>query len=85
MTSYIFLRGYIVEYIISRVETEVQKSYVNLAVLDIPTEDDDGSEQDMINDGYDNSYEFSFGTVYTRDFDLSDCDEIRTALNKADR
>lgn len=46
---------------------------------------DEGSEDDMINDGYDNSYEFSFGTVYTRDFDLSDCDEIRTALNKADR
>ena len=46
---------------------------------------DEGSEDDMINDGYDNSYEFSFGTVYTRDFDLSECDEIRTALNKADR
>lgn len=30
----------IIEYIISRVETEVQKSYVNLAVLDIKTEDD---------------------------------------------
>ena len=31
----------IIEYIINRVETEVQKSYVNLAVLDIPTEDDE--------------------------------------------
>ena len=36
----------IIEYIISRVETEVQKSYVNLAVLDIPTEDDEPIEED---------------------------------------
>lgn len=36
----------IIEYIITRVETEVQKSYVNLAVLDIPTEDDEVIEED---------------------------------------
>ena len=36
----------IIEYIISRVETEVQKSYVNLAVLDIPTEDDEPIEEE---------------------------------------
>ena len=30
----------IIEYIIARVETEIQKSYVNLAILDISTEDD---------------------------------------------
>ena len=36
----------IIEYIITRVETEVQKSYVNLAVLDIPTEDDEPIEED---------------------------------------
>ena len=35
----------IIEYIISRVETEVQKSYVNLAVLDIPTEDDEPEDE----------------------------------------
>ena len=42
----------IIEYIISRVETEVQKSYVNLAVLDIPTEDDEPieDEEDIIED-----------------------------------
>ena len=45
-------------------------------------EDDDST---MRNDGYENSYKFSFGTVYTRDFDLSECDEMKTALNKADR
>ena len=38
----------IIEYIISRVETEVQKSYVNLAVLDIPTEDDEVEEEEPI-------------------------------------
>lgn len=38
----------IIEYIIARVETEVQKSYVNLAVLDIPTEDDEPIEEDEI-------------------------------------
>ena len=38
----------IIEYIISRVETEVQKSYVNLAVLDIPTEDDEPEEEEEI-------------------------------------
>ena len=36
----------IIEYIITRVETEVQKSYVNLAVLDIPTEDVEVIEED---------------------------------------
>ena len=36
----------IIEYIITRVETEVQKSYVNLAVLDIPTEDDEVIEDE---------------------------------------
>ena len=40
----------IIEYIISRVETEVQKSYVNLAVLDIPTEDDEPEEEEIIED-----------------------------------
>ena len=38
----------IIEYIITRVETEVQKSYVNLAVLDIPTEDDEPEEEEII-------------------------------------
>lgn len=45
-------------------------------------EDDDST---LRSDGYENSYKFSFGTVYTRDFDLSECDEMKTALNKADR
>lgn len=45
-------------------------------------EDDDST---MRNDGYENSYKFSFGTIYTRDFDLSECDEMKTALNRADR
>ena len=40
----------IIEYIISRVETEVQKSYVNLAVLDIPTEDDEPEEEEIIDE-----------------------------------
>ena len=38
----------IIEYIITRVETEVQKSYVNLAVLDIPTEDDEPDDEEEI-------------------------------------
>ncbi|MCR5308439.1 MAG: cell envelope integrity protein TolA [bacterium] len=42
----------IIEYIINRVETEVQKSYVNLAVLDIPTEDDEiiEDEEEIVED-----------------------------------
>lgn len=41
-------------------------------------------EKDLINDGYDHTYKFSFGKVYTRDFDLSDCEDLQRALNRAD-
>ena len=48
----------------------------------------DGSDEDMndqlTDDGYDNYYKFSFGTVYTRDFALSDCKDIERALRRAD-
>jgi hypothetical protein len=50
----------------------------------IPNDDKD-DDSTLRNDGYENSYKFSFGTVYTRNFDLSECDEMKTALNKADR
>ena len=42
-------------------------------------------EQSLINDGYDHSYDFSFGTVYTRDFDLSECHDLQTALNRVNK
>ena len=41
-------------------------------------------EQDLTRDGYNHKYEFEFGTVYTRDFDLSDCEELQRALNRLD-
>lgn len=50
----------------------------------IPNGDDEDSDEALRNDGYEHSYKFSFGTVYTRDFDLSECDEMKTALNRAD-
>lgn len=50
----------------------------------IPNGDDEDSDKALRNDGYEHSYKFSFGTVYTRDFDLSECDEMKTALNRAD-
>lgn len=39
----------------------------------------------LTSDGYNHSYKLSYGTVYTRDFDLSECNEMQTALNRADR
>ena len=51
----------------------------------VPVGEDDESDETLRSDGYDHSYKFSYGTVYTRDFDLSDCDEMQTALNRADR
>lgn len=41
-------------------------------------------ENDLTRDGYNHKYEFEFGTVYTRDFDLSDCEELQRALNRLD-
>lgn len=49
-----------------------------------PSDADEDSDQALRDDGYENFYNFSFGTVYTRDFDLSECDEMKTALNRAD-
>ena len=43
------------------------------------------NENDLTNDGYDHSYDFSFGTVYTRDFDLSECHDLQTALNRVSK
>ena len=51
----------------------------------VPVGDSDESDEALRSDGYDHSYKLSYGTVYTRDFDLSDCDEMQTALNRADR
>lgn len=42
------------------------------------------NEQSLINDGYDHDYKFSFGHVFTRDFDLDECNELKTALNRFD-
>lgn len=47
--------------------------------------DSEGFGEAMVNDGYDGEYEFSFGTVYTRDFELSECDELQSALRRADK
>lgn len=53
----------------------------------VPTDayEKDEADKAMTDDGYEHSYKFSFGTVYTRNFDLSECDEMKTALNRADR
>ena len=51
----------------------------------VPVGDSDESDDALRSDGYDHSYKLSYGTVYTRDFDLSECDEMQTALNRADR
>jgi hypothetical protein len=51
----------------------------------VPNNADGDSSQSLINDGYDHSYDFSFGTVYTRDFDLSECHDLQTALNRANK
>lgn len=53
----------------------------------VPTDayEKDEADKAMTNDGYENSYKFSFGTVYTRNFDLSECYEMKTALNRADK
>ena len=47
--------------------------------------DSEESDEAMVNDGYDEKCEFSFGTVYTRDFELSECDELQSALRRADK
>lgn len=43
------------------------------------------NEQSLIEDGYDHDYKFIFGHVFTRDFDLDECDELKTALNRFDK
>ena len=47
-----------------------------------------GSDEDMndwlTDDGYENTYKFSFGTVYTRNFALKECSDIERALKRAD-
>lgn len=50
----------------------------------IPIDSDEDDATTLRDDGYQNSYKFSYGTVYTRNFDLSECDEMQTALNRAD-
>jgi hypothetical protein len=40
-------------------------------------------EQDLTQDGYNHKYEFDFGTVYTRDFELIECKELYSALKRA--
>lgn len=39
----------------------------------------------MTDDGYDKEYDFSFGTVYTRGFDLSETKDIKSALERENR
>lgn len=51
----------------------------------VPNDSDEDDGTTLRSDGYENSYKLSFGTVYTRDFDLSECGEMKTALNRADR
>ena len=51
----------------------------------VPNDSDEDDDTTLRNDGYENSYKLSFGTVYTRDFDLSECNEMKTALNRANR
>lgn len=51
----------------------------------VPNNSDEDGDTTLRNDGYENSYKLSFGTVYTRDFDLSECSEMKTALNRANR
>ena len=51
----------------------------------IPPNSDSYKTTALKADGYDYSTEFSFGTVYTRDFELSECDELQSALRRADK
>ena len=46
----------------------------------LPTGSNDA--KDLTNDGYDHEYEFPFGTIYTRDFELSECKDLQSALNR---
>lgn len=44
---------------------------------------DSKDEQDLTRDGYNHKYEFEFGTIYTRDFELSECKDLYSALKRA--
>jgi hypothetical protein len=49
----------------------------------VPNDSDEDDDAALRDDGYKNSYKLSFGTVYTRNFGLSKCSEMKTALNRA--
>lgn len=52
----------------------------------LPNSDDySANEQSLMDDGYDHDYKFSFGHVFTREFDLDECDELKNALNRLDK
>lgn len=51
----------------------------------VPNDSDEDDDAAFRDDGYKNSYKLSFGTVYTKNFGLSKCREMKTALNRADQ
>lgn len=46
---------------------------------------DESGGESMTDDGYDHEYKFSFGTIYTRDFELSETKDMKSALERADK
>lgn len=51
----------------------------------VPADAQDNSKDALRGDGYEHEYKFSFGTVYTRNFDLKECSDMKNALSRADR